>query len=99
MKMLEALTGLGKLATVVSGAVPGVGAIVTGIEAISAIVETFEGSEEEKDAKRTELYFELGADLAELSASIMRGLKDGKITAEEQAKIIKELKDLIPGRD
>ncbi len=99
MSMLDNLTGFGKLATLVSGTVPGLSAVVSGIQAIDAVVDMFQGSEEEKTVKRTAMYMELAADLAEIIASIMRGLKDGEIDAEEQAAILKEFKELIPGLD
>jgi len=92
MGMLDALTGLGKLATVVSGANPAVMAVTTGLEVISEICDG-------DDDKRTEMYMELAADFAELTGCIFRGLKDGKITEDEHKAIIAELKSLMPGQD
>ena len=92
MNLLNALKGIGKVATVVSGANPAIAGITAAVEVISQLSD-------KDEEKRTQLYVELAADMCEISAAILRALKDGEITSDEHAAIVKELKDLLPGRD
>ena len=63
-----------------------------------AAVELIDSVTDANDKDRTEMYMDLAAGFLDVSAEIIRSVKDGKITAAEQAEILASIKAAVIGK-
>jgi hypothetical protein len=62
---------------------------------VLAAIEIVDSMANASDEERAEAYMEMAAGFLDVSAEIIRSVKDGKITEEEQKEILRDVKEVM----